>query len=149
MANSANFGRLFQLGGLALVAVAIAGPARAQPAASPAAASSAFDGTYIGTSAQNNSRGNTLAGGRARSNGYAGARSCPTFRAPARLTIAGGEAQAKWGDHVLRGSPAPNGRLRMMTGYGQTFEGQIDNQGMVSGQLVGYCAYALTWRKVR
>jgi hypothetical protein len=62
-----------------------------------------------------------------RSVGYAGARACPAFRAPARLTIAEGNAKVKWGNRVLRGSPIPEGRLRMTSGYGQTFEGQIDN----------------------
>ena len=61
---------------------------------------------------------------RERSVGYMGARACPAFRAPARLTIAGGNAEVKWGDRVLRGSPTPEGRLRMTTGYGQTFEGR-------------------------
>ena len=70
-----------------LFAVMVA-PVRAQAPVSPAAAPTAFDGTYVGVSAENNS-------------------------------------------------------------HGQTFEGQIDNQGVIKGQLIGYCAYTLTWRKLR
>ena len=119
-------------------------PVEAQsPAATP---TGAFDGTYVGISAENNSSGNTLGGGRARTQGYAGARACRDFRAPARLTITGGHAQVRWGDRVLEGNAAPDGSLTMTTGYGQRFEGRIDGQ-QVKGQLVGYCAYNLTWRK--
>ena len=34
----------------------------------------------------------------------------------------------------------------MTTGYGQKFDGRIEGQ-QIKGQLVGYCAYILTWRK--
>ena len=115
-------------------------------AQSPPPATAIFDGTYIGVSAENNSTGNTLAGGRARSQGYAGARACRDFRAPARLTITGGHAQVRWGDRMLEGSVAPDGSLTMATGYGQKFDGRIDGP-QIKGQLVGYCAYSLTWRK--
>ena len=119
----------------------------AQGPAPPAGATHAFDGIYIGVSAENDSRRNTLAGGRDRPVGYAGSRGCPTFRAPVRLTIADGVAEAKWADRTLRGSPTPQGALTMTTGYGQRFDGQIDSQYVIKGQLVGYCAYRLTWRK--
>jgi hypothetical protein len=35
----------------------------------------------------------------------------------------------------------------MSTGYGQRFDGRIDDQHMVKGQALGYCAYNLTWQK--
>ena len=35
----------------------------------------------------------------------------------------------------------------MTTGYGQKFDGRIDDQHMVKGQVVGYYAYVLTWQK--
>ncbi|MBV9377033.1 MAG: hypothetical protein JO320_18600 [Alphaproteobacteria bacterium] len=41
----------------------------------------------------------------------------------------------------------PQGALTMSTGYGQPFDGRIDDQHMVKGQVVGSCAYTLTWRK--
>jgi hypothetical protein len=140
-----NLRRLGSLLG-ALLTLAVGLPANAQPPPPPANPTSAFDGTYVGVSAENNSSGNTLAGGRARTQGYAGARSCTTFRAPARLTISNGRARVRWGDRTLEGNAAPDGSLTMTTGYGQKFDGRIEGQ-QIKGQLVGYCAYSLTWRK--
>ena len=129
-----------------LLFLAVGMPVNAQSPPPSANPTSAFDGTYVGVSAENNSSGNTLAGGRARTQGYAGARSCTTFRAPARLTITNGHARVRWGDRTLEGDVAPDGSLTMTTGYGQKFEGRIEGQ-QIKGQLVGYCAYNLTWRK--
>jgi hypothetical protein len=122
-------------------------PADAQAPASSASTTSAFDGTYVGVSAENNSRGNALAGSRGNPQGYGGARGCSTFRAPAKLTIANGLARVKWIDYTLEGQVTPQGTLTMMTGYGHRFNGQIDDQRMIKGQVVGYCSYTLTWRK--
>jgi hypothetical protein len=130
----------------AFLVLAVGPPINAQSPAPPASTASAFDGTYVGVSAENNSSGNTLAGGRARTQGYAGARECTTFRAPARLTISNGRARVRWGDRTLEGNVAPDGSLTMTTGYGQRFDGRIEGQ-QIKGQLVGYCAYTLTWRK--
>ena len=126
--------------------LAVGLPVNAQSPPPPANSTSAFDGTYVGVSAENNSSGNTLAGGRARTQGYAGARACPDFRAPARLTITNGHAQVRWGDRTLEGYATPDGSLTMTTGYGQKFDGRIDAQ-QIKGQLVGYCAYVLTWKR--
>lgn len=133
---------------LTAAAAVLARPVNAQGLPPPANTTSAFDGTYAGVSAENDSRGNTLAGGRARPQGYAGSRGCPTFHAPAPLTISNRLAQVKWGDYTLRGSPTPQGGLTMTTGYGQKFEGRIGSQYVIKGQVVGYCLYTLTWRKV-
>jgi hypothetical protein len=97
----------------AFLILAVGPPSNAQWPAPPANATSAFDGTYVGLSAENNSSGNTLSGGRERTQGYAGARSCTTFRAPARLTIANGRARVRWGDRTLEGNVAPDGSLTM------------------------------------
>jgi hypothetical protein len=129
-----------------LLSLTVGMPVNAQSPPPSANPTSAFDGTYVGVSAENNSSGNTLAGGRARTQGYAGARSCTTFRAPARLTISNGRARVRWGDRTLEGNAAPDGSLTMTTGYGQKFDGRIEGQ-QIKGQLVGYCAYSLTWRK--
>jgi hypothetical protein len=129
-----------------LLSLGVGMPVDAQSPPPSANPTSAFDGTYVGVSAENNSSGNTLAGGRARTQGYAGARSCTTFRAPARLTITNGRARVQWGDRTLEGYAAPDGSLTMSTGYGQNFNGRIEAQ-QIKGQLVGYCAYSLTWRK--
>jgi hypothetical protein len=128
------------------LSLAVGMPVDAQPPSPSANPTSVFDGIYVGVSAENNSSGNTLAGGRARTQGYAGARSCTTFRAPARLTITNGQARVRWGDRTLEGNAAPDGSLTMTTGYGQKFEGRIEAQE-IKGQLVGYCAYSLTWRR--
>jgi len=125
--------------------IALAAAAKAL-SPTPSMPTSIFDGTYIGVSADNVSTGNTLSGGRARTQGYAGARTCPNFRAPAPLTITAGHAQARWGERMLEGEAAPDGSLAMTTGHGQRFEGHIDGQ-QVKGQLIGYCVYSLTWRK--
>src|SRR5437764_9971675 len=129
-----------------LLPLTVGMPVNAQSPPPSANATSAFDGAYVGVSAENNSPGNTLAGGRARTQGYAGARACPTFRAPAKLTISNGLARVRWGDRALEGNAAPDGSLTMSTGYGQKFDGRIEGQ-QIKVQLVGYCAYTLTWRK--
>jgi hypothetical protein len=131
---------------LAPIGLASAAPAGAQSPASRAPETGAFDGTYVGVSAENVSRGNTLGGGRARTQGYVGGRSCLDFRAPARLTITSGHAKVRWADRTLEGNAAPDGSLTMSTGYGQRFDGRIDGQD-IKGQVVGYCAYTLSWRK--
>ena len=114
----------------AFVTLAAAPLVGAQSPAPAASSTSAFDGTYVGVSAENNSRGNTLAGRRANPQGYGGARSCSTFRAPAKLTIASGLARVRWGDRTLEGQVTPQGALTMTTGYGQHFDGRIDDQHM-------------------
>jgi hypothetical protein len=130
----------------ALLSLAVGMPANAQSLAPSANPTTAVDGTYVGVSAENNSTSNTLAGGRARTQGYAGARSCTTLRAPARLTITNGRARVMWGDRTLEGNVAPDGSLTMATGFGQKFEGRIEGQ-QIRGQLLGYCTYNLIWRK--
>jgi hypothetical protein len=130
------------------LALAVGLPVAAQSPIPSANATRTFDGTYVGVSAENDSPGNTLTGGRARTQGYAGARACPTFRAPAKLTITIGLARVRWGDRTLEGHAAPNGSLTMSTGYGQKFDGRIEAQ-QIKGQLVGYCAYSLIWQKQR
>jgi hypothetical protein len=131
----------------ALLTLTSALPCDAQSPAPSANPTTAFDGTYVGVSAENVSSGNTLAGGRARTQGYAGSRACQDFRAPARLTITNGVARVRWGDRTLEGSVQLSGALTMTTGYGQKFDGRIDEQHVIKGQLVGYCAYVLIWQK--
>jgi len=131
----------------AFLTLAVGASVNAQSPAPSANATNAFDGIYVGVSAENNSRGNTLAGRRANPQGYGGARNCSTFRAPAKLTIANGLARVRWGDRTLEGQVTPQGALTMTTGYGQRFDSRIDEQHTVKGQLVGSCAYTLTWQK--
>ena len=128
-----------------LITLAAVAPVKAQSPA-PSTPTGAYDGSYVGVSAENISSGNTLAGGRARIQGYAGGRACRDFHAPARLTISGGRAHSKWGGYMLEGYAGPDGSLAMSTGYGQKFEGRIEAQ-QIKGRLIGYCAYNLTWQK--
>jgi hypothetical protein len=58
----------------ALLTLAVGAPVNTQSPAPSANATSAFDGTYVGVSAENNSRGNALAGRRANPQGYAAAK---------------------------------------------------------------------------
>jgi hypothetical protein len=143
--NTMNMRRAGSLLGV-LLSLAVGMSVNAQSPPPSANPTSAFDGIYVGVSAENNSSGNTLAGGRERTQGYAGARACTTFRAPAKLTITGGRARVRWGDRTLEGNAAPDGSLTMSTGYGQKFDGRIEGE-QIKGQLVGYCVYSLTWRK--
>ena len=122
----------------------------AAPAATPASyaagsaanTTAAFDGTYAGVSTQNISRGNTLdvAGGNAPI-------ICQDYGVPPPLSIHNGLAQFQLLNYTFQGYVTPQGHLKMSAGYGQTVEGQIDNQGVFSAQGVGACAYTATWRR--
>jgi hypothetical protein len=35
----------------------------------------------------------------------------------------------------------------MNSGYGQTLAGQIDNRYVLSGQVLGSCAYNVSWQR--
>jgi len=39
------------------------------------------------------------------------------------------------------------GALMMTSSFGQVFEGSINSQHRITGQLTGYCSYDLTWQK--
>ena len=97
-----------------------------------------YDGTYVGVSAVNNSAGNTWTSG--------GSQPCVTEPAP-RLTISHGRAQFPWQGFTLQGNVTPSGHLMMTSSFGQTFEGSIDTQSRITGQVTGYCTYDLTWQK--
>jgi len=97
-----------------------------------------YDGTYVGVSAVSNSVGNTWSGG--------GARPCVTEAAP-RLTISHGRAQFPWQGFTLRGNVTPSGALMMTSSFGQVFEGAIDSQYRITGQVTGYCSNDMTWQK--
>jgi hypothetical protein len=109
---------------------------------SAANTTTAFDGTYAGVSTQNISRGNTLdvAGGNAPI-------TCQDYSALPSLTIHNGLAQFQLLNYTFQGYVTPQGHLKMDSGYGQTIDGQIDNQGVYRAQGVGACAYTATWRK--
>jgi opacity protein-like surface antigen len=108
--------------------------------ATPVAAqtTTAFDGGYAGVSLE-----------KAAEKGMSGRKTCPMFRSPpAALSIAGGVARFPWGqDNMLEGSVTPEGVLVMRTPHGQRFDGQIDAQGAIRGQVTGVCSYSMVWQK--
>jgi hypothetical protein len=58
-----------------------------------------------------------------------------------------GRAQFPWQGYTLHGNVTPSGALMMTSTFGQTFEGSIDTQSRITGQVTGYCTYDLTWQK--
>ena len=99
-----------------------------------------YDGTYAGVSVVNNSKGNTWTSG--------GSQPCVQEPAPT-LTISHGQARFPWQGYTLTGNVTPSGALMMTSSFGQVFEGSIDSQNRITGQVTGYCSYDLTWQKQR
>jgi hypothetical protein len=111
-------------------------------AGSPSNTTGAFDGTYTSVAIQNISQGNTL--------GVAGGNSpitCQDYRNQQPVTINNGLGQFQLLGYTFQGYVTPQGRLKMISGFGQTIDGQIDNQGVYSAQGLGACAYNATWRR--
>jgi hypothetical protein len=143
--------------GIALLAISACSPQPASPpaatapsqvqplsyaAGSSANTTQAFDGTYTGFAIQNISKGNTLSvmGGSA-------TLKCPNYGVAPTLTIANGLAQFEILNLTFQGYVTPQGGLSMRSGFGQTFTGQIDNRGVLSGQVLGSCAYTGSWQR--
>ena len=63
------------------------------------------------------------------------------------MTISNGLAQVQALNRTFQGYVTPQGALAMSSGRGQRFEGQIDSQNVLTGRLVGQCAYNLSWRR--
>ena len=99
-----------------------------------------YDGTYAGVSAVSNSAGNTWSSG--------GSRPCVQEPAPT-MTVSHGRASLKWQGFALSGNVTPSGSLMMTSSFGQVFEGSINNQYQITGQVTGYCTYDLTFQKQR
>jgi hypothetical protein len=100
-----------------------------------------YDGLYVGVSAVNNSKGNTW--------GTSGS-SQPCVKEPApTLTIARGRADFPWQGFTLSGNVTPSGYMMLMSSFGQVFEGTINSQYQIIGQVTGYCTYDLTFQKQR
>jgi hypothetical protein len=97
-----------------------------------------YDGTYVGASVVNNSAGNTWTSG--------GSQPCVAEPAPT-LTISRGRAQFPWQGYTLTGNVTPSGALMMTSSFGQVFEGSINSQYQITGQVTGYCSYDLTFQK--
>jgi hypothetical protein len=63
------------------------------------------------------------------------------------VTISNGLAQFQAIGLTFQGYVTPQGGLMMSSGVGQTFQGQIDSRNVLSGQVLGRCAYNLSWQK--
>jgi hypothetical protein len=97
-----------------------------------------YDGRYAGVSVVNNSAGNTWTSG--------GSQPCVAEPAPT-MTVSHGQARFPWQGYTLTGNVTPSGHLMMTSSFGQVFEGSINSQSQITGQVTGYCTYDLTFQK--
>jgi hypothetical protein len=148
--------QLFLLG-ISLLAVSACAPQPTPPPAvagqpitplsyasgSPGNTTHAFDGTFTGLAVQR------VAGGAITPGGGVGSGNCPNYTVASLppLTISNGLAQFQAIGLTLQGYVTPQGVLMMNSGVGQTFQGQIDSRNVLSGQVLGRCAYNLSWQK--
>src|SRR5262249_22746264 len=109
---------------LMLLTIGVA--ALAMPAAAQAPATTAFDGTYAGVSREVS---------KVRTGGTAG--NCGVNGVPGPLTIKDGVVQSR-GSGGWEGTVNPQGVLVMRSPNASRFDGQIDNQGTIRGQVGGY-----------
>ena len=107
----------------------------AYPAGAKAQGTNQFDGAYVGVSANN--LGGMQGGSTSR---------CPTFNAPAPLTISNGQAKSRWGNGSFDGQVGPDGSVRLKAENGGVFTGRIANQ-TITGRMQSACNYDLSWRK--
>ena len=98
---------------------------------------SAFDGTYTGVSVEN--LGNLWEGSTL---------NCPNYADVPPVTIVNGVAQFQPRNMTFQGSVKPQGALAMRIGDGQWFQGQIDNQYVLTALVHGgTCGYRFSWRR--
>jgi hypothetical protein len=148
--------RQLLLSGISLLAVAACAPPTPPPAVagqaitpvsyvsgSAANTTRAFDGTFTGLSVQN------VAGGSITPGASTASVNCPNYTVASlpALTISNGLAQFQAIGLTFQGYVTPHGGLAMNSGVGQTFRGQIESRNVLSGQVLGRCAYNLSWQK--
>jgi hypothetical protein len=115
----------------AVAAFALAIPAAAQIPAPPP---TAFDGKYIGVSANVAKSRNTQ-------------RHCPRGSAPSPLTIKDGVLKPPAGKG-WKGTVSPQGAVVMRNQYSMRVDAQIDPQGTIRGRYNGpACIVTYVWRK--
>jgi hypothetical protein len=73
-------------------------------------------------------------------------RGCHASGRPAPLLIANGKAYTAWAG-TAEGSVTPQGVLVMRAPNGDRFDGQIDDQGAVTGRFIGGCVDQMVWQK--
>ena len=110
---------------------------------SPANTTRGFDGTFTGLAVQN------VAGGSITPGASTASVNCPNYTVSSLppLTISNGLAQFQAIGLTFQGYVTPQGGLMMSSGVGQTFQGQIDSRNVLSGQVLGRCAYNLSWQR--
>ena len=110
---------------------------------SPANTTRSFDGTYTPLTVQN------VAGGSITPGASTASVNCPNYTVSSLppVTISNGLAQFQAIGLTFQGYVTPQGGLAMSSGVGQTFQGQIDNRNVLSGQVLGRCAYNLSWQR--
>ena len=103
----------------------------------------AFDGAFTGLA------GRSVAGGSITPGASTASVNCPNYTASSLppVTISNGLAQFQAIGLTFQGYVTPQGGLAMSSGVGQTFQGQIDSRNVLSGQVLGRCAYDLSWQK--
>jgi hypothetical protein len=140
--------------GISLLAVSACNPQPAPPPAvagqpitpvsyasgSPANTTRAFDGTFKGLAVQ------SVAGGSITPGASTASVNCPNYAVASLppVTISNGLAQFQAIGLTFQGYVTPQGGLLMSSGVGQTFQGQIDSRNVLSGQVLGRCAYNLS-----
>ena len=145
------------LSGISLLAVAACVPQPSPPPAvagqpitpvsyasgSPANTTPAFDGIFAGRAVQN------VAGGSITPGAGPASVNCPNYTVSSLppVTVSNGLAQFQAIGLTFQGYVTPQGELRMSSGVGQTFQGQIDNRNVLSGQVLGRCGYNLSWQR--
>jgi hypothetical protein len=102
---------------------------------------SAYDGTYAGVAIEDVSAGGALA------EGGDGLSTCVNYSVPPAVTISNGLAQLQVNGVTFQGYVTPQGALTMRTGLGHKFEGRIDNQYVLKGQIMERCTYNLSWQR--
>ena len=112
-------------------------PGVAQPVGAPAPGSPgnttrAFDGSY----------GNAIA--RSMTPG------CPDYIRGTGLTIRNGFVQFQGANLTFQGYVNPQGGLSMVSQNGQTFQGQIDPNFVLTGRAAGpNCVYDASWNRIQ
>lgn len=116
-----------------ILACVLALPVAAQ---APAPATTAFDGKYVGVSREVSKNPSAHR-----------ANNCPQSGVPGSLTIANGVA--RWGGGASwEGTVSPSGVIVMRAPNGGRFDGQIDVQGAITGQISSWgCTGTFVWRK--
>lgn len=125
------FPRANLLAGTLLVALAVRAAAQ-----TPGPTTAAFDGRYAGVSMTS-----------AHTSSFPGWKCALPRSVPLPLTIANGVVRQPW-KNGWQGAVSPQGHLVMRNDIAVRFEGDIDGQGVIRGQISGpHCTTTITWQR--